>query len=92
MSKLRQETGLIAEQARVFCVTDPEPEAGHHMQVGVLVTSFNGTIVNHESDFSEDLRFFSETCLPSPLFCSSQQILANYLAGSFYSPRASGEP
>src|SRR6476660_5064509 len=42
--ELEEETGLRAIRTRFACVTDPDPAANHHMQVGVELLDYEGDI------------------------------------------------
>ena len=42
LRELREETGLQGTGPRVICVSDPDPAANHHMQIGVAITSYDG--------------------------------------------------
>ncbi len=83
--ELLEETGLIAREMRVFCVTDPILESNFHLQIGVEALSYSGTPRILEPRKCTGLGFFSLANLPQPLFISSVGVIRNYQSGSFYS-------
>jgi 8-oxo-dGTP diphosphatase len=82
--ELYEETGLLAGEMRVFCVTDPRPDANHHMEVGVEVIKWSGHAKNMEPAKCSRLAFFPLNRLPEPLFVSAIDVLDNYRHNRFY--------
>lgn len=82
--ELLEETGILAKQMHVFCVTDPKAESNYHMQVGVIVDGYEGIPSIMEPDKCSELRFCMRESLPTPLFVSSVQVLKNYINATFY--------
>jgi 8-oxo-dGTP diphosphatase len=82
--KLFEETGLIATDAEVFCVTDPKPDSNYHMQIGILIKGYRGNLTIKEPDFCNELEFFPVDSLPHPIFTSSIDVISNYIDGIFY--------
>jgi 8-oxo-dGTP diphosphatase len=79
--ELEEETGLRAAGARVVCVTDPEPAANHHMQVGVEVFDCTGEIEVREPHRCERWEFWPLDALPGELFIGSVEVLRKVRGG-----------
>ncbi|MFJ6898314.1 NUDIX hydrolase [Streptomyces hokutonensis] len=73
--ELEEETGIRARVARVVCVTDPNPAANHHMQIGVEISDYTGEIQVREPDRCERWEFWPLGALPTPLFVGSVDVL-----------------
>ncbi|MFF4499932.1 NUDIX domain-containing protein [Streptomyces sp. NPDC001401] len=73
--ELEEETGARARAARVVCVTDPDPAANHHMQVGVEILSYAGEIRVREPDRCAGWEFWPMDALPDLLFVGSVPVL-----------------
>jgi 8-oxo-dGTP diphosphatase len=82
--ELLEETGIVTTKLKVFCVTDPNPESGYHMQIGVEVLEFRGSPQIMEPEKCSALAFFPITQLPNPLFISSQKVIENFVRKQFY--------
>jgi 8-oxo-dGTP diphosphatase len=80
--ELEEETGVRARAARVVCVTDPDPAANHHMQVGVEVPDYTGEIRVREPDRCERWEFWPLDALPTPLFVGSVEVLHKVREGA----------
>lgn len=92
--ELAEETGLLATDLRVICVTDPRPETNHHLQVGVQVLGYHGQVEVREPDRCESWRFVRWEALPEALFPGSVDVLASARAGVTHlaSTPAAGRP
>ncbi|WP_055569552.1 nucleotide triphosphate diphosphatase NUDT15 [Streptomyces atriruber] len=84
--ELAEETGLVARELRVVCVTDPDPAANHHMQIGVEVVHSTGTVRVREPDRCERWQFWPLDGLPQPLFVGSEPVLRSFVSGAFHRP------
>ncbi|QEV18268.1 nucleotide triphosphate diphosphatase NUDT15 [Streptomyces alboniger] len=84
--ELREETGLHALEARVVCVTDPEPAAHHHMQVGVEVLRHRGAVLVHEPERCLCWHYWPLDALPQALFLPSAAVLRAFVRGSLHLP------
>ncbi|MCD7437270.1 NUDIX domain-containing protein [Streptomyces lincolnensis] len=73
--ELEEETGARALVSRVVCVTDPDPAANHHMQIGVEVEAYAGEISVREPDKCERWQFWPLDGLPESLFVGSAPVL-----------------
>lgn len=73
--ELEEETGARALTSRVVCVTDPDPAANHHMQIGVEVEAYAGEISVREPDKCERWQFWPLDELPESLFVGSAPVL-----------------
>ncbi|MCT9080678.1 nucleotide triphosphate diphosphatase NUDT15 [Streptomyces fulvoviolaceus] len=73
--ELEEETGARALASHVVCVTDPDPEANHHMQIGVEVTDYTGDISVREPEKCERWQFWPLDDLPESLFVGSAPVL-----------------
>lgn len=82
--ELFEETGISAENLRLFCVTDPNPDSNYHMQIGVEVRTYRGHPQIMEPHKCSALDFFRINDLPAPMFVSSVDVIRNYVEGSFY--------
>ncbi|WP_329249896.1 NUDIX domain-containing protein [Streptomyces sp. NBC_01478] len=80
--ELEEETGVRATGARVVCVTDPEPLANHHMQVGVEILGHTGAIRVCEPHRCERWEFWSLDALPEQLFIGSAEVLRKIRDGA----------
>ncbi|QES45929.1 hypothetical protein DEJ49_12945 [Streptomyces venezuelae] len=74
--ELAEETGIHALDLRVACVTDPDPAANHHMQVGVEVLDYAGAVSVREPDRCLRWQFWPLDRLPEPLFVGSRSVLS----------------
>ena len=79
--ELEEETGVRALAARVVCVTDPDPAANHHMQIGVEILDHVGEIQVREPDRCERWEFWPVDALPDPLFVGSVEVLRKIRGG-----------
>jgi 8-oxo-dGTP diphosphatase len=86
--ELMEEVGIRPLGLRVACVTDPQPEANHHMQIGVEVLGYEGRITVREPDRCAGWRFFPLDALPEALFVGSVTVLDSVRAGSLHLNRA----
>ncbi|MFJ4833676.1 NUDIX hydrolase [Streptomyces sp. NPDC088747] len=84
--ELAEETGAQAAGARVVCVTDPDPAANHHMQVGVEILDYSGEIHVREPDRCERWEFWPLDALPDPLFVGSEGVLRSIRDGALHLP------
>ncbi|MFC1400654.1 NUDIX domain-containing protein [Streptacidiphilus sp. N1-5] len=89
--ELAEEAGLIAHDSRVCCVTDPDPAANHHMQVGVKVLSYSGFVKVREPERCAQWRFWPLDGLPEPLFVGSVEVLRSVMEETFHR-RSEGTP
>ncbi|WP_328364399.1 NUDIX domain-containing protein [Streptomyces sp. NBC_00457] len=80
--ELAEETGVHALGARIICVTDPDPAANHHMQVGVEILDHTGEIEVREPDRCEQWQFWPLDALPDPLFIGSVEVLRRVKEGA----------
>lgn len=79
--ELEEETGVRARGARVVCVTDPDPAANHHMQIGVEILDYAGEVRVREPDRCERWEFWPMDALPTPLFVGSVEVLRKVRGG-----------
>lgn len=79
-----EEVGIRPVELRVACVTDPQPEANHHMQIGVDVLGYDGRITVREPDRCERWQFWPLDALPDALFVGSVKVLDSVRAGSLH--------
>ncbi|MEU6992498.1 NUDIX domain-containing protein [Streptomyces sp. NPDC046465] len=84
--ELAEETGIRALDLRVACVTDPDPAANHHMQIGVEVTDYTGDVHVREPDRCERWQFWPLDALPDDLFISSVGVLRSFRNGTLHYP------
>ncbi|MEV7197723.1 NUDIX domain-containing protein [Streptomyces sp. NPDC093510] len=84
--ELHEETGLWALNLRVACVTDPDPAANHHMQVGVEVVDYTGTVQVREPDRCVSWEFWPLESLPQLLFVGSAAVLRTFRSGCPHLP------
>lgn len=84
--ELAEETGLRALAARVACVTDPDPAANHHMQVGVEILDFTGEPRVLEPERCLRWEFWRLDALPDPLFVGSAGVLRSIRDGALHLP------
>ncbi|MFK4064874.1 NUDIX hydrolase [Streptomyces sp. NPDC029674] len=84
--ELAEETGIRALDLRVACVTDPDPAANHHMQVGVEVVDYTGDIRVREPDRCVRWQFWPLDALPDALFVGSAQVLRSVRDGALHCP------
>ncbi|MFJ2773378.1 NUDIX hydrolase [Streptomyces sp. NPDC087300] len=84
--ELAEETGVRALDLRVACVTDPDPAANHHMQVGVEVVDYTGDIRVREPERCLRWEFWPLDALPEELFVGSVDVLRNIRAGALHRP------
>ncbi|WP_405866757.1 MULTISPECIES: NUDIX hydrolase [unclassified Streptomyces] len=82
--ELMEEVGIRPVELRVACVTDPQPEANHHMQIGVDVLGYDGRITVREPDRCERWQFWPLDALPDALFVGSVKVLDSVRAGSLH--------
>ncbi|MBK3646521.1 MULTISPECIES: NUDIX hydrolase [Streptomyces] len=82
--ELREEVGIRPVALRVACVTDPQPEANHHMQIGVEVLGHEGHITVCEPHRCERWQFWPLDALPDALFIGSIKVLDSVRAGSLH--------
>ncbi|MFF4250010.1 NUDIX hydrolase [Streptomyces sp. NPDC001663] len=82
--ELMEEVGIRPVELRVACVTDPQPEANHHMQIGVEVLGHEGCITVREPDRCERWQFWPLDALPEELFVGSVKVLDSVRAGSLH--------
>ena len=80
--ELEEETGVRARDARVVCVTDPDPAAHPHMQIGVEIPDYTGEIRVREPDRCERWEFWPLDALPTPLFVGSVDVLNKVRGGA----------
>ncbi|MEU6339989.1 NUDIX domain-containing protein [Streptomyces sp. NPDC046977] len=73
--ELKEETGIAAQEMRVAHVTDPDPLANHHLQIGVEVMSFSGDPMVCEPHRCERWEFWPLEALPEALFVGSAGVL-----------------
>ncbi|MDX3073610.1 NUDIX hydrolase [Streptomyces sp. NPDC088354] len=84
--ELKEETGVAALEMRVAHVTDPDPVANHHMQIGVEVLSFSGEPVVREAHRCGRWEFWPLDALPEALFVGSAGVLRAARRGLFHVP------
>ncbi|CAM5378174.1 NUDIX domain-containing protein OS=Streptomyces alboniger OX=132473 GN=CP975_12850 PE=3 SV=1 [Streptomyces alboniger] len=84
--ELREETGIDARTLRVACVTDPDPAANHHMQIGVEVVEYAGDIRVREPDRCLRWAFWPLDALPDALFVGSAAVLRSVRDGALHGP------
>ncbi|MGV9878288.1 nucleotide triphosphate diphosphatase NUDT15 [Streptomyces sp. NPDC003006] len=84
--ELAEETGIEALGLRVACVTDPDPAANHHMQVGVEVVDYTGDIRVCEPDRCLRWEFWPLDALPDALFVGSAGVLRSIREGALHRP------
>jgi 8-oxo-dGTP diphosphatase len=78
--ELREETALVVRELRVFSVVnDPSPPHSHHIQIGMIATSWHGEIVTVEAHRCEGWMLHPLTRLPNPLFPSSAPLIEHYM-------------
>jgi 8-oxo-dGTP diphosphatase len=82
--ELREETDIVAKSMRVVVVGDPIPENNFHLQIGVLVETWQGEPKVVAPEECDELNFFSVDDLPTPLFVSSEYIIHKFLKGILY--------
>lgn len=87
--ELLEETGLVAKEMRLFCITDPDFDTGHHMHIGIEVTEFEGVPRILEPDKCGAWQFFDLNDLPSPIFDPSEKVLFHFKTGALYNPSPS---
>ncbi|MCM2427889.1 nucleotide triphosphate diphosphatase NUDT15 [Streptomyces sp. RKAG337] len=80
--ELLEETGIHALAARVMCVTDPDPAAGHHMQVGVEVLQYTGDPWVREPERCTSWKFWPLDALPDPIFVASAAVIRHIQDGA----------
>ena len=74
--EILEETGLAATHIKILGVFNtPALPYSHHVQIGCVITSYEGTPQIMEPDKCEALDFYPLDNLPSPIFSSSQPIL-----------------
>ncbi|MEW2393751.1 NUDIX domain-containing protein [Streptomyces venezuelae] len=74
--ELAEETGIDALDLRVVCLTDPDPAANHHMQVGVEVLDYVGAVRLREPHRCLRWQFWPLDGLPEPLFVGSEGVIS----------------
>lgn len=84
--ELAEETGLRAIDTRVACVTDPDPAANHHMQVGVEILHFAGEPRVLEPERCLGWEFWHLDELPDALFVGSAGVLRSVRGGALHLP------
>lgn len=84
--ELAEETGIRALDLRVACVTDPDPAANHHMQVGVEVVDYTGDVRLREPHRCERWQFWPLDALPDDLFVGSAGVLRSVRDGAVHCP------
>lgn len=82
--ELFEETGILATEMRLFCVTDPTAESNYHMQIGIEVLRYEGEPQIMEPNLCSALGFFPFDDLPQPIFMSSVDVIKNYVERVFY--------
>ncbi|MHB9753579.1 nucleotide triphosphate diphosphatase NUDT15 [Streptomyces sp. BYX5S] len=82
--ELAEETGVHALELRVVCVTDPDPAANHHMQIGVEVIDYTGDIRVREPDKCLRWEFWPLDALPDELFVGSVDVLGSIRTGALH--------
>lgn len=84
--ELLEETGIRALDSRVVCVTDPDPAANHHMQVGVEVLEYLGEVRVREPERCVGWEFWPLDALPEQLFVGSVSVLRSVRDGTLHCP------
>jgi len=84
--ELWEETGLVAREFRLVCISDATPETNHFLQIGVEALDWRGIPINKEPEFCCALHFYDLEELPNCIFGSSQQLISNYKRGVLYQP------
>ena len=86
LRELEEETGLVAKDAEVLLVTDPDPDSNYHMQIGVAVRQVSGEPRVVDPHECSALEFFRLSKLPSNLFVGSHAVLRGYEHQMYYVP------
>ncbi|MDQ1037757.1 8-oxo-dGTP diphosphatase [Streptomyces sp. V3I8] len=84
--ELEEETGIRALCSQVVCVTDPDPAANHHMQVGVEILDYTGDLRVREPERCERWAFWPVDDLPDALFVGSANVLRSVRDGVVHLP------
>jgi 8-oxo-dGTP diphosphatase len=77
--ELTEETGLVADELKVFAIYEfIEQEEYHSITFGAVSHSITGELSNLEPQIFAAWNWFDLTCLPSPLFPPSYHLLRAY--------------
>ena len=82
--EVREETGMILKDPKVFCVNNDKNEHDHFVTIGFLSEEFEGEPQVLEPDEITEWRWFDLSDLPDNMFFPSAKIVKNYSAGKFY--------
>ena len=85
-----EETGLIIENPKVFCVTNNlrtyQKQGIHFISVSLIVTRFSGDVINKEPDKCESWNWYPIDQIPDPQFDASEFAINCFAKKKFYIP------
>lgn len=83
-----EETGLIIESPKVFCVTNNlrtyRQQNIHFVSVSLLATKFSGELTNKEPDKCESWNWYRVDQIPEPQFDASEYAIECFIKEQFY--------
>lgn len=82
--ELLEETGVKAKSLKIVSLTNNRVGDAHFVTIGLLCDDFEGEPKVMEPDEITEWRWFPIDQPPKPIYHPSEQVLKNYLAGSFY--------
>jgi len=85
-----EETGLIIDDPKVFCVTNNlrtfQQQDIHFVSVSLIATKFSGELINKEPEKCEFWRWYPIDKIPNPQFDASEFAINCFKKGKFYIP------
>jgi len=82
--ELEEETGVKAISSQVISVSDANLENNYHLQIGVLVTKWDGDPQIKEPNKCSELSFFALEELPEPIFISAKPLIEKFIKNALY--------
>jgi ADP-ribose pyrophosphatase YjhB (NUDIX family) len=82
--EIMEETGIILNNVKVFCVNNERMEQAHFVTVGIFSDDFEGEPQVMEPDEITEWKWFDLDNLPTPLYFPSVEIIDNYKKKEFY--------
>ncbi len=82
--ELEEETGLAARRMRIAAIGDPIQQNNWHLQIGVLVESFEGEPRVTAPDEFGELGYFPLEALPFPILISSEYLIEKLVQKKLY--------
>ena len=82
--ELKEETGLVANELELLCISDDMTDTAHYVTVGFIVKEYTGNVKTMEPETILEWKWFDLNNLPENLYKPSAKCIEKYKQGIIY--------